>query len=208
MRPADQLSDFIRQGLQAGHTPGTLDAALEHAGWSRPEIDAALASWSDAGLSLPVPRPQPSVSAREAMIYGLLLLALLTVTWHLVSLGFRLIEIWLPDPMTEHDTRWSGSAVRWSMATLIVMAPLFLWLHLHAERAASADRGLRRSPMRARIGALGSFLAALVLLGDAVAVVYAALSGDLTAQFLAKAGLVAVVAMMVVGYFRRFTDNT
>ncbi len=208
MKPAEALSQFVQQGLQAGHTPERLRAALESAGWTSQEVDTALGGWDDAGLGMPVPRPRTSVSAREAMVYGLLFVALISVTWNLVSLGFRLIEIWVPDPATGYYDTWVGSSMRWSMATLIVLSPLFLWLHLHAERATAANRGLRRSPVRGRIGALGLFLAALVLLGDAVAVVYAGLSGDLTAQFLAKAGLVALVAMMVVGYFRRFTEDT
>ncbi len=207
MKPADQLSLFIRQGLQAGHSPETLRSALEDAGWTGAEVDTALAGWSDGGLGVPVPRPRASVPVREAVVHALLFLALVAVTWHLTSLGFRLIEIWVPDDTAGHRAGWAGSSMRWSMATLIVLAPLFLWLHLHTERAATDNDGLRRAPMRARIGALGLLLAALVLLGDAVAVVYAALSGDLTGQFLAKATLVAMVALLVLSYFRRFLDT-
>ncbi|MCC5985420.1 MAG: hypothetical protein JJU42_13770 [Rhodobacteraceae bacterium] len=207
MKPAEQLAQFVQQGLQAGHPPDTLRAALLDAGWSDAEVDGALAGWADAGLGVPVPRPRGSVSARDAAVYGLLFVALLSVTWNLVSLGFRLIDTWLPDPLrgTGQDA-WTSSSMRWSMAALIVVGPLFVALHLHAERA-TTNKGLRRSPMRRRVGALGLFLAALVLLGDAVGVVYALLSGDMTAQFIAKAALVAAVALLVMLYFRRFLDD-
>ncbi len=208
MKPAEQLAQFVQQGLQAGHSPERLRAALLEAGWSDAEVDGALAGWADAGLGVPVPRPRASVSARDAAVYGLLFVALLSVTWNLVSLGFRLIEIWVPDPLQRGGRdAWTSSSVRWSMAALIVLGPLFVALHIFAERATS-HRGMRRSPMRRRVGALGLFLAALVLLGDAVGVVYAALSGDMTAQFIAKAALVAVVAVLVMLYFRRFLEES
>lgn len=208
MKPAEQLAQFVQQGLQAGHSPERLRTALLEAGWSDGEVDAALAAWADAGLGVPVPRPRASVSARDAAVYGLLFVALLSVTWNLVSLGFRLIDTWLPDPLrgTGQDA-WTSSSMRWSMAALIVLGPLFVALHVHAERTTTTNRGLRRSPMRKRVGALGLFLAALVLLGDAVGVVYALLGGDMTAQFIAKAALVAAVAVLVMLYFRRFLDD-
>ena len=206
MRPAEQLSLFVHDGLRAGHSPQELRDALTQAGWSEHEIDDALASWSEGALRLPVPRPRPYVSAREAMLYGLMFVTLLAVTWHLVQLSFGLIEIWLPDPMSGTGY-WSQRSMRWSIATLIVVLPLFLGLNRHAERVARDDPGQRRSLIRKRFGALTLFLAALVLLGDSIAVVFAWLNGDLTARFAAKAAVVAVVAVLVIGYFRSLVDD-
>ena len=45
-------------------------------------------------------------------------------------------------------------------------------------------------------------VAELTLIGNAIAVVYAGLSGDLTVQFLAKAAVVAVVSGLLIGWFR------
>ena len=45
-------------------------------------------------------------------------------------------------------------------------------------------------------------IAALVLLGDGISIVYALLSGELTARFAAKAGLVASIAALVFAYYR------
>lgn len=206
MRPADQLSQFVREGLRAGHTPQELRAALTHAGWSAHEIDDALDAWADDGLRLPVPRPRPYVSAREAMLYGLMFVTLLAVTWHLVQLSFGLIDMWLADPAGGPGS-WAQRSMRWSIATLIVVLPLFLGLNHYAERMARDDPGQRRSLIRKRFGALTLFMAALVLLGDAVAVVFAWLSGDMTVQFAARAGVVALVAVLVIGWFRGLVDE-
>ena len=204
MKPAEPLGAFVQDGLRAGHSPETLRRALLAEGWSEPEVAAALANWADHGLGLPVPRPRTLVVGHDAVLYGLMFVALLVMIWNLVDLGFSLIEVWLPDPLHDMTGHWSNTSMRWSIATLIVALPLFLWLNMRASRAVVVDPGQRRAPLRRRFGALTLFLAALSLLGAAVAVVYAGLTGVVTAQFLAKTGLVVTVACLTIGWFRDY----
>lgn len=206
MKPAAQLSQFVQDGLRAGHSRDELRTALAAAGWSALEIDTALAAWSNSMLRVPVPRPVPAISARDVMIYGLMAVALLAVTWHLVQLCFGLIDLWLQDPVTQSYV--STNSMRWSIATLSVVTPLFLWLHIRAEGLSRRDPGHRRAPLRARFGAAALFLAALVLLGDAIAVVFALLNGELSAQFVAKALVVAGVAGLVMLWGRGFLNES
>ena len=203
MRPADQLATFVQDGFRAGHSAEELRGALGAAGWSEPEIDSALAGWSDHGLRLPVPRPRPSLNAAEAATYALLFFALLSVTWNVVALAFWLIEIWFPEAGSRSGYGMAQS-IRWSIAVLVVILPLFLWLQARTDRAARANPGELRSPTRKKFGAVTVFLAALVLLADVIAVVFAFLNGDMTLQFLLKAVVVAFVAGLVIAWFRSF----
>ena len=50
---------------------------------------------------------------------------------------------------------------------------------------------------------IGLLLAALTLLGDAIATIYALLTGDLTLQFIVKALVVLVVAGGIFGFYVR-----
>lgn len=205
MSAQPEIARFIEAGLNAGHSPAELRHALSAAGWPDRDIDAALALWVDGGLRLPVPRPRPSVSGREVLLYGLMGVALFAITWNLISLGFALISRWLPDPVRDSFT--DTDSIRWSIAVLIVLLPLFLWLNHRAETALRSDPGQRKTPVRRGFGATALFLSALVLLGSAVAVVYAGLGGALTLNFLAKAVLVAVVAGIVLLWGRSFLQD-
>ncbi|TVS01768.1 MAG: hypothetical protein EA407_11230 [Rhodobacteraceae bacterium] len=201
MKPADQLAQFVQQGLRAGHSSQELRDGLSAAGWTEREIDDALSGWTQTGLRLPVPRPRPYVSAREAMLYGLMFLTLLALTWHLVRIGFALVDMWLPG--TPHGPR--GPLIPlWSVATMIVVGPLFLGLYQHTEQNEARDPGQRRSLIRKWFGALALLLSVLVLLGAAISVVYGALADLINVTTLAKTGVVVTVALLVLVSFRGF----
>ena len=201
MKPREPLSDFVREGLRAGHSPEELRRALERAGWSGAEVDAAVSAWSDDGLRLPVPRPRPSVSGRELVMFGLFAITLVVVIWHLLQLSFALIDVWLPDP-ERPGAGWHHGSIRWSISVLVVVLPLFAWLTWRVEAPSRGGSGPPRSPLQVRFGAMAVLVYFLVLIGAAIAVVHAALSGDFTAQFLAKAVVVASVAGLLIGWFR------
>lgn len=200
MGSTEQLQGFVADALRAGRTPDQIDGALRHAGWGDRERADALAAWVPMDGMPPIPRPTPYVSAVEALIYGLLFLLLGVICWHVASLGFRVIEMTFPDPIE----RWgiSPASIRWSVATLIPTLPAFLWLNRRVARSTRADPGRRRSLVRKWFASITMLLAALALLGDVVAVVYAVLSGDLTVRFVAKAALVAVLGGLAFAYYR------
>lgn len=206
MKPNDTLTEFVRDGLRAGHSHDVLRATLHRAGWPEAEVDAALSAWLDDGLGVPVPRPRPSVAGRELVIFGLFAVTLILVIWHLVQLSFALIEIWIPDPRWPDD-EWPLASIRWSVSVLVVMLPIFAWLTRRVETGARRTAGPRRSPLQVRFGAVAVLLSILVLIGSGVAVVHAGLSGDLTGQFLAKAAVVTVLSALLIGWFRSDPDK-
>lgn len=201
MRPADQLSEFVADALKTGRSRAEIGDALRTAGWTQPEVAEALSAWADTPFTPPVPRPRPYVSAREAFLYALMFLALAITAGQIVQLGFELIERWIPD-VTEPSRGSNVDAIRWSISTLVVFFPLFLILNARTNRAARDNEGLRRSAVRKWFGYITLFLAAITLLGNLIVVIYALLSGDLTARFIAKATLVAVTAGLVFLYYR------
>lgn len=205
MSSIDELSEFVREGLSAGHSPDELAKALGQAGWAEREVATAIDAWvpSPAGMP-PVPRPRPYVSAREAVIYGLLFLILVCICWHVVSLGFKIIDWFISDP---DDSYYSYYGMRWNIAVLIPTVPLFLWLNRKVVQNTSLDPGQRRSLVRKWFAAVTMMLAVLTLLGDLIATIYAVLSGELTLQFILNALLIAVVGGLALAYYRDELDE-
>lgn len=207
MRPADQLARYVHDALVAGQSRAAIDDALTRAGWTKGEIAAALGAWDDAPSGPPVPRPRPFVSAREAFLHGLMFVALATIAWHLVSLSFALVDRFLPDIDSLGHASVPVQSMRFSIATLIVFVPLFGWLDRYTRRVALSDAGARRSLVRKWFSHATLFLASLALLGDLIAAIYALLNGDMTARFAAKGLVVAVVALVILAYFRAELDD-
>lgn len=201
MKPSDQLSEFVRHAMAQGGSRQQIAQALAHAGWSGPEIDEAIQGWEAAPGLPPVPRPRPYASAQEALLYGLLFLSLGMVAWHVCELGMGMIDRLIPDP-AEGWTYRGSSSVRWSIASLIGFAPLFLFLNRKVARMSRGDPGPRRSLVRKWFASLTLLVASLVFLGDGIYAVYALLNGELTARFAAKAALVAGMAVLVFAYYR------
>ncbi len=191
--------------MASGHDAARIRAALGKAGWTAPEIAQALSAWDPGGDLPPVPRPRPYVSAREAMLYALLMIALVLVCYHVVGLGFQVIDRTFPD-MADVWPRDSGS-MRFSIAAIIAFLPLFVLLD---GRMARRDRGSdprRRSQARRIFASITVLAAALVLLGDVVAAVHAFLSGDLTPRLAAKLALVALTGLLVAACYREDLDG-
>lgn len=205
MASADQLSDFVRDALAAGHGDARIRAALAQAGWTAPEIDGAVTAWSAGGDLPPVPRPRPYVSAREAMLYALLMIALVLVCFHVLRLGFLVIDAAIPDlAASAMPHTWS---MRFSIAAIVAFLPLFVALdHRMAKQAAEGDQR-RRSQARRIFASITVLAAALVLLGDVVSVIHAFLSGDLTPRLAAKCALVAAMGLLVAACYREDLDG-
>ena len=65
----DDLVRFIRKGLEQGHSRSELKQILSQAGWDLEQIQDALAEFAELDFPLPVPRPRPYLSAKEAFLY-------------------------------------------------------------------------------------------------------------------------------------------
>jgi hypothetical protein len=193
VRAPEPVSAFVREALARGLSRDAIARSLTAAGWSQPEVRAGLDAWAEVPGAPPVPRPRVTASPRAALLYLVLFAALGTVAVNLGAVLFALIDRLLPDPGAL-DLGGQASGVRWAIAGLLVAWPLWAWLTLAIVRAEAADPGRRRSPLGRWLTAAALFVAAVTVLGDLVAVVAWFQNGELTARFLSKAAVVALIA--------------
>jgi hypothetical protein len=197
MAAADDLHTFVKESLTRNLLREDVDGALRRSGWSQTQIRGALAGFADFDFPVPVPRPRPYLDARDAFLYLLRFATLYTTAWHLGQLVFLLIDQVLPDPAwTKFPQRleFTRAAMRFSVASLIVATPVFLYLSRLTTREVRTDPAKRNSKVRRWLTYLTLFIASAVLIGDVIALVYSLLSGELTLRFILKMLTIAAIA--------------
>lgn len=197
-----ELELFVREALARGASKQDIAAALDAAGWEHAQVQSALDAWADAPFAVPVPRPRPYLSAREAFLYLLLFATLYLSAWHLGSLLFDLVNLAFPDPADAPYARdRTGSSMRWSVAGLLIAFPVFVFVARHLARELAGSPVRRLSAVRRWLTYLTLFVAATVLIGDMIVLVYNLLGGALSARFLLKVLVVALIAGTVFGWY-------
>ena len=180
----------------------TIRMLLLSAGWKERDIAAATA---EQGLDMPVPMPPDAGGARDAFYHLLTFGGLYTVVISFLVLAYAYINRWLPDVALEPYATEEGfrTSIRWSLSAIIVAYPLFLWISrillreiaLHPEKASS---GVRRW-----LTYLTLFIAASVLTGDVIALIFSLLNGEITLRFFLKALVVFLVTGSAFTYYFR-----
>jgi hypothetical protein len=197
-----ELKEFVAAALARGIGRDEIAAALTQAGWPRDRIAEGLRGFADVPFPIAVPRPRPSLSAREAFIYLLLFATLYISAISLNAAVFKLIERAFPDPADRSYMLQSAEdTLRWSIALLIIASPIFLWMNRLVARAVTGDPAKRASRIRKWLTYLTLFGAAMVLIVDLATLVYNLLGGDLTSRFLLKVLTTAIISGAIILYY-------
>ena len=202
----EPLLAFVKDALSRGIPRADIKAALLAAGWEHEQVSAGLDGFADSPFPIPVPRPAPYISAREAFLDLLLFTALYISAWHLGSMLIQFITLAFPDPAA---SSWSESrmvimrSIRFSVSSLIVAFPLFLYLSNFTAREVRQDPAKRASRVRRQLTYLTLFVAAAVIIGDLIAFLNDLLGGELTTRFVLKVLVVAAIAAALFLYYLR-----
>ncbi len=192
------LQSFITHARDKGMDHSTIRMILLSAGWKEKDVAQALSAQS---LEMPVPVPPDIGGARDAFFHLLTFACLYTCVISLFMLFFTYIDNALPDAAVDSYFTDDFSGVRWSLAALIVSYPLFFFLsrkmlqemRTHPEKAWS---GVRRW-----LTYLTLFIAALVMLGDGITLLYNLLQGELSLRFILKVLVVLLLSGCTFTYY-------
>lgn len=197
-----ELDAFVRDALLKGATRDAVASTLVGAGWPDAQVRSALNAYADVDFVVPVPKPRASLSAREAFLYLLLFATLYFAAYHLGNLLFDLINSAFPDPTdSPYALRRAEGSMRWSIASVIITVPVFLWLSRMLGRQEAGNPVLRLSPVRRWLTYITLFFAAIVLIVDMTTLLNNVLAGDLSVRFLLKVLVAGVIAGGIFGYY-------
>jgi hypothetical protein len=198
------LEIFVRDALNQGQGRQAISNALLAAGWTAKEVDAALECWISTDFGLAAPRPKPYVSAREAFLFLVFFLLLGIVAFNLGSLLFALIDLRVADVL---DVSRPEAKIRGAIAALVVGTPLFAWLGWRLSVQRRSNPAMQRSPVRKWLTYVTLIIAASVLVGAAIGLVYNFLAGELSARLGLKMFVLAALAGGVFIYFIRDAEQ-
>lgn len=194
------LEQFVRDALGRGCSRQSIDKALSDAGWAPEQTRSALSAYAEVDFAVPVPRPRPYLSAREAFLYLVLFTTLYLSAFHLGSLLFELINRAFPDRAVPFNNGLTRS-IRWSVASIIIAFPVFLALSIKIGRELTQQPIKRLSAIRRWLTYLTLFVAAVVLICDLITLVDGVLGGEITVRFVLKVIVAGVIAVTVFGYY-------
>ena len=105
------------------------------------------------------------------------------------------------DPLAGANPALLVDTLRWALSFLVISYPVFLLTQRRVRRAWNRDPELRSSRIRKWLTYMTLFVAAGVVSGDTIVLVYYALGGELAWSFVLKVAIVAAIAASVFGYY-------
>jgi hypothetical protein len=194
MAVTQDLAEFVKEALTRGMSRTDIADVLTKAGWHPNQVKDALRAYAEIDAPLPVPRPRPYVSAREAFSYLALFASLYVCAYSLGALVFDSIDWWLPEPGGRRKPEMVAESMRWAIAWLVVVIPVFVFASSRVASATRRDPTARLSPVRRQLTYATMFVASAVIIGDLASLVYHLLGGDLTVRFVLKVLTVGIIA--------------
>ena len=201
MATNDELNDFVQASLAQGVARARIHDVLLSAGWEKDQVERALSRFAEVDYPIPVPRPRPYLSAREAFLYLVMFTALYLSAFSLGSLLFTGIDRAFPDATDPQTLEAFRDGVRSSLANILVAFPLFAWLSISTQLAIVRDPARRASRVRKWLTYLTLFVGASVLIGDVIGLLNAVLKGEVATRFFLKVLTVGAIAGTAFGYY-------
>jgi len=140
---------------------------------------------------------------KDVFLQLLNIIALYVSAGMFINLVFSYINIWMPDAVSEnyYTLLAARSSVRWAIASLIVVFPVYIWATWFLNKGYAAIPEKREMKIRKWLLYFTIFLAGIIIIGDLVTLIYNLLQGELTVRFLLKIFAVLAIAGGIFGYY-------
>jgi len=133
------------------------------------------------------------------------LLAIVTLYWSAISfvtLLWQYVNYFFPDVLRSYYY-YNGinGPMRFAISSLIIVFPVFILVSWWLNKIYAREAAVRESKIRKWLIYLTLFIAALIIIGDLIAVINMFLGGEITTRFILKALSILLVAAFIFGYY-------
>jgi hypothetical protein len=195
------LMQFVTDALRAGASRADTERALLNAGWARDQVTNALDAFAPVEFVIPVPVPRTHLSARDTFLYLVMFAMLYLSAYHLGNLLIQFVELAFPDQVFERPENYRQSEIRFSTAALLIAFPAFMFMASIIGKQIRKEPVQRMSAIRKWLTWLTLAIAACIIVGDLIYLLYSLLSGELTTRFILKALIVGLIAAAIFTYY-------
>lgn len=142
-------------------------------------------------------------SPKDVFLHLLAILTLYASATSFLVLIFQYINVLLPDPLEfgRYAVSSAYGTIRWAISTLVIVFPVYLLTSRFLNKTYLAEPSKRNLRIRKWLIYFTLFVAALIIIGDLVALINNLLGGELTPRFLFKVLAIFFVAGSVFGYY-------
>ncbi len=152
---------------------------------------------------------QAKVGPKDVFLHVLAIATLYASAISFVTLMFQYVNLHFPG-VGENTYYFRDSiegAIRFAVATLIVVFPVYFWLSRMLRKMYEADPARRNLGIRKWLSYFTLFLAGAIAIGWLVGVIYKFLEGDFTVAFLLKALAIFFTTGSIFFYYRAVTHG-
>lgn len=134
-------------------------------------------------------------------------LHLLSILWLYVSivsfgvLVFQIIDIYYPDLLDYGYANYASDALKWPLSILVVVFPLYVFFSYYVQKDVVNNPEKRELRVRKWLIYFTLSLAAIVISGDLISLIYTYLNGEITTRFILKVLTVFAIAISVFVYY-------
>lgn len=210
METQHTLLSYITEKLKAGRTKSEIKEHLSAVGWQDDDIDTAFAkALIENGVPVPETGGAQGLYAKRSsaveVVIGLFAFILLGVVATAFGvLYFNVINMLFPDSARDYSF-WqidnARNAIHYSMAALIVGFPLYVLAIRTWFRRFREEEGKVESNLTKWITYLVLLVASVVVLGDAITVLYTFLQGEISVRFFLKALTILIIAGVTFWFY-------
>jgi len=140
---------------------------------------------------------------KDVFLHLLAIISLYATAIGFITLIFQYINVLIPDPLEQqyYGLQTAYSAIRWSISSLIIIFPVYILSTWYLNKSYATFPEKRNLRIRKWLIYFTLFMAALIIIGDLVALVFNLLGGELTVRFLLKMLTIFLVAGTVFYYY-------
>ncbi len=141
-------------------------------------------------------------SPKDVFLHLLAIISLYVSAGAFLSLAFDYINLGFPDALEgSYAADAALSSIRFAISALVIVFPTYFFTTRFLNKSYEKNTGLRNLRIRKWLIYFTLFVAALIVIGDFIALVYGFLNGDLTARFGLKALAIFFTAVSVFLYY-------